>query len=409
MRFRPVYAYNTFMTRALPRSLRGALCAALFALAGSLPAAADPQQNQQQNQMEMQIGQQEWTQLSQRGEVVQSSQYYPELQQVAQRVAAVADPQYFTPFHFVLVNENSPNAMAAPGGNVYVTTSLMRFAQNQDELAAVLCHEVSHDIHHDVVNEQQKDQHLQALSNFANIFAPFGILGAAATGAVGLGAGAQSKSYSRQAESNADHMGAYTCAQAGFNPYGMVWLFERMESMPKQPSSGMSSMEMFSDHPTDGHRVADLQNLFKSDPATFGHFDPNESTAEMPHATGAELRRCKGTPTRRVSRRTHNRQRQTHNTRSNITPRRRNKMGSRSSMVRRRNSRSSMVRRRNNRSSTAHRRNNRSSTAHRRNNRSSTVHRYRLSLRRRPRPELPVAPAAMPTCRLLLLGICARS
>jgi predicted Zn-dependent protease len=244
--------------------------------------------------MEMQIGQQEWTQLSQRGEVVQSSQYYPELQQVAQRVAAVADPQYFTPFHFLLVNENSPNAMAAPGGNVYVTTSLMRFAQNQDELAAVLCHEVSHDIHHDVVNEQQKDRRLQSLSNFANIFAPFGILGAAATGAVGLGAGAQSKSYSRQAESNADHMGAYTCAQAGFNPYGMVWLFQRMESMPKQPSSGASSMEMFSDHPTDGHRVADLQNLFKSDPATFGHFDPNESTAEVSHTSGARIKPVQG-------------------------------------------------------------------------------------------------------------------
>jgi predicted Zn-dependent protease len=294
MRFRPICAYNTFMTRALPRSLRGALCVAVFALAGSLPAAADSQQNQQQDQMEMQIGQQEWTQLSQRGEVVQSSEYYPELQQVAQRVAAVADPQYFTPFHFVLVNENSPNAMAAPGGNVYVTTSLMRFAQNQDELAAVLCHEVSHDIHHDVVNEQQKDQRLQSLSNFANIFAPFGILGAAATGAVGLGAGAQSKSYSRQAESNADHMGAYTCAQAGFNPYGMVWLFQRMESMPKQPSGGMSSMEMFSDHPTDGHRVADLENLFKSDPATFGHFDPNESTAEMSHATGGRITPVQG-------------------------------------------------------------------------------------------------------------------
>jgi hypothetical protein len=149
------------MKRALPRGLRGAFCAAILCLADSLPAAADPQQpqqQQQQNQMEMQIGQQEWTQLSQRGEIVQSSQYYPELQQVAQRVAAVADPQYFTPFHFILVNENSPNAMAAPGGNVYVTTSLMRFAQNQDELAAVLCHEVSHDIHHDVVNEQQKDR-----------------------------------------------------------------------------------------------------------------------------------------------------------------------------------------------------------------------------------------------------------
>ncbi|HEY1428270.1 MAG TPA: M48 family metalloprotease [Candidatus Tumulicola sp.] len=272
--------------------MRGALCVAILAAATNLPAAADAQQNQQQNpqqnQMELQMGQQEYQQLMQRGEIVQSSQYYPELQQVSQRVAAVADPQYFAPFRFYLINSGSPNAMAAPGGNVYVTTSLMRFAQNQDELAAVLCHEVSHDVHHDVVNEQQKDQRLMSLSNLAGAFAPFGILGAAASGAVGLGVGAQSKTYSRQAESNADRTGAYTCAQAGFNPYGMVWLFQRMDSIPKQNSGGgMSSMEMFADHPTDGHRVADLENLFKSDPTTFGKFDPNESTAEVqPKVTG---------------------------------------------------------------------------------------------------------------------------
>jgi predicted Zn-dependent protease len=285
------------MKRALPRSFRGAFCAAAFCFASSVQAAAQqqPQQQQHQNQMEMQIGQQEYGQLSQRGAIVQSSPYYPELQQVSQRVAAVADPQYFVPFHFILINNSSPNAMAAPGGNVYVTTALMQFAQNQDELAAVLCHEVSHDIHHDVVNEQQKDQRLQSLSNLAGVFAPFGILGAAATGAVGLGAGAQSKSYSRQAESNADQAGAYTCAQAGFNPYGMVWLFQRMDSMPKQSSSsGMSSMEMFADHPTDGHRVSDLETLFKSDPTTFGRFDPNESTAEMSHTSGARIKPVQG-------------------------------------------------------------------------------------------------------------------
>jgi hypothetical protein len=64
--------------------------------------------------------------------------------------------------------------------------------------------------------------------------------------------------------------------------------------MPKQASSGMSSMEMFADHPTDGHRISDLENVFKSDPATFGHFDPNESTAEVPHTTGVRIKPVQG-------------------------------------------------------------------------------------------------------------------
>jgi hypothetical protein len=56
----------------------------------------------------------------------------------------------------------------------------------------------------------------------------------------------------------------------------------------------MSSMEMFADHPTDGHRVSDLENLFKNDPTTFGHFDPNESTAEMAHTNGARIKPVQG-------------------------------------------------------------------------------------------------------------------
>ena len=50
---------------------------------------------------------------------------------------------------------------------MYVTTAMMSFAKSEDELAGVLCHEVSHDIHHDVYNNQQKQQRLQ---NVAGLF-----------------------------------------------------------------------------------------------------------------------------------------------------------------------------------------------------------------------------------------------
>jgi Zn-dependent protease with chaperone function len=48
------------------------------------------------------------------------------------------------------VHETQPNAFSEPGGNAYVTDSMMTFVKNKEELAGVLCHEVSHDIHHDV-------------------------------------------------------------------------------------------------------------------------------------------------------------------------------------------------------------------------------------------------------------------
>ena len=185
------------------------------------------------------------------------------------RIAAVAGPQYFAPFHFILVNGQSPNAFAVPGGNVYVTTAMMTFAKNQDELAGVLCHEVSHDIHHDVYNNAHKDQGLQMAAGVLGMLVGYNMLGQMA---VGLGAGAQAMTFSRAVESNADRAGAYTCAQAGFNPYGMVWLFQRFTS-----KRGGGSMEMLSDHPRDDHRVSDLENLFKSDPTTFARFSPDEA------------------------------------------------------------------------------------------------------------------------------------
>ncbi len=224
-----------------------------------------------QQQWEMQIGQQEYQQLQQQGVIVQSSPYYKVLEPIAKRISAVADQKYFTPFHFILVKDSQPNAFAVPGGNVYVTTAMMTFAQNQEELAGVLCHETSHDIHHDVYNLAQKDQNLQIGATLIGL-----LVGRSQMGnlAVNFLANAQAMNFSRAVESNADHLGAYTCAQAGYNPWGMVWLFKRFETKP----SGVP-LEMLSDHPRDDHRVSDLQNEFHDNPGTFGRFSSNENTA----------------------------------------------------------------------------------------------------------------------------------
>jgi beta-barrel assembly-enhancing protease len=264
------------MTRTLGRPLAAAFVAAFFALGAAAPALAE---SQQEDQWEMQVGQQQYQQLMQQGKIVPQSPMYDQLKPVADKISAVADPQYFTPFHFILVNSQSPNAFAVPGGNVYVTTGLMSFVHNQDELADVLCHEVSHDIHHDVYNEQHKNQGLQTAAGILGALLGMGggYGGYLGQMAVGVGANAQSKGYSREVESAADRAGAYNCAKAGYNPWGMVWLFQRMANS----KHSSSSPEWLSDHPTDSHRVADLEKVFNEDPATFGKFpnDPSKAIA----------------------------------------------------------------------------------------------------------------------------------
>ena len=254
----------------------------VFAGLGVLPAGAASMK-----ETEAQIGAQVYQQLQQKGEIIprsQATKSYAILDPIAERIKSVADPQYDFPFHFILVHEAQPNAFAVPGGNVYVTDSLMKFVQNKEELAGVLCHETSHDIHHDVINENSKAQTTGAI---------IGILGAI-TGVSNSGLGQLGESaiytlrtagFSRAVESAADQKGAITCAQAGSNPWGMVWLFQNFE----KASSG-GSMEMLSDHPTDNHRIADLENEFRTNPTLFGKFSSDIATATpLPgHATYAE-------------------------------------------------------------------------------------------------------------------------
>ena len=100
-----------------------------------------------------------------------------------------------------------------------------------------------------------------------------------------LGFSLQSVSFSRDVESAADRKGAQTCADAGSNPWGMVWLFQAFE---KNDTGGR--FEMLSDHPTDSHRIEDLEAEFRADPATFGRFPSSVASAtplgQSPRATG---------------------------------------------------------------------------------------------------------------------------
>jgi predicted Zn-dependent protease len=264
----------------------------LLAAAGASPAIA-----QSEDQVEMQIGQQEYQALQQKGEIITSSSYYSVLNPIAQQIKRVADPQYFHPFQFILVHEAQPNAFAVPGGNVYVTDSLMKFVQNREELAGVLCHETSHDIHHDVLHLYQKAQKTGTTYSILDVLANVATGGRASRAidtAASIGFSLQTATFSRDVESAADKKGAETCAAAGSNPWGMVWLFQQFE---KADTGG--SMEMLSDHPTDQHRIDDLKRMFAANPSLFGRYPSNiayatplgqnarATTASAPHTTTA--------------------------------------------------------------------------------------------------------------------------
>jgi predicted Zn-dependent protease len=222
---------------------------------------------------EQQVGQEVFNELKAKGEIITSSPLYDALVPIAQKVMHTAQPRYNHPFKLYLVHEQQPNAFATPGGNIYVTDSLMYFVKNAEQLSGTLCHEVSHTIHHDSMALIEKERRVARRELGAAV-----LLGPTRAHllAIALIGKLQSLGYSREAESAADVTGSDICAASGDNPWGLVWLFQDFEAADAQPVP-----QLLSDHPDNPHRVATLKQHFSENPKVFASFssDPGKATA----------------------------------------------------------------------------------------------------------------------------------
>jgi beta-barrel assembly-enhancing protease len=238
----------------------------LLCLAAAATAAGQSQDD------ELQMGQEVFNELKAKGEIIESSPLYDQLQPIADAITRVAQPKYNHPFKFYLVHETQPNAFATPGGNVYVVDSLLYFVKNTEQLAGTLCHEVSHTIHHDTMTLMEKDAKLEKREIGAAV-----LMGPSRAHllAILLVGKLHSLSYSRDVESRADLTGSDICASAQYNPWGLVWLFRDFQNA--QPDQ---LPQMLSDHPDDQHRIDALQQHFRENPSVFAGFSPDPKSAK---------------------------------------------------------------------------------------------------------------------------------
>ncbi len=169
------------------------------------------------------MGQAVFEELVKRAELVESSPLYDTLLPVIEPILKTAQPRYSHPFKVNLVHEPSPNAFATPGGNVYVTDSMLYFVKNREQLAGTLCHEVARTIHHDSMELLAKRERLAGAGLGAAI-----LLGPtrAHVLALALLGHLQSLGYSREVEARADLTGSDVCAAAGSNPWGSYGCFK---------------------------------------------------------------------------------------------------------------------------------------------------------------------------------------
>jgi predicted Zn-dependent protease len=163
----------------------------------------------------------------------------------------------------VVFEERSANAFALPGGKIGVHTGLLAIATNQDQLAAVLGHEVAH-VLAGHANERVSQSAL-AESSLALVSAAAGTqnLSPAQREALGLlGVGIQYGvilPYSRTHESEADLMGLDLMAKAGFEPAQSAALWRNMSA-----GGGVQPPEILSTHPSHETRIRDLEKRVPS-------------------------------------------------------------------------------------------------------------------------------------------------
>jgi len=220
---------------------------------------------------ETELGQAVYDELKTKGEIIASSPLYDTLGPVVEPIAKVAQAHYEHPFKFFLVHEAQPNAFSVPGGNVYVTDSLLYFVKNKEELAGTLCHEVAHTIHHDAMTKVQESRKVLAREVGTAILLGLTLAKAIAIGMIG---DLHSQAYSRDIETTADVTGSDICAAAGLNPWGLVWLFQDFQNAdPKQIP------ELLSDHPANESRVKTLEKHFRDSPSVFSRFNSDRASA----------------------------------------------------------------------------------------------------------------------------------
>jgi predicted Zn-dependent protease len=157
----------------------------------------------------------------------------------------------------VVFEDSSFNAFALPGNKIGVYTGLFNLVENQDQLAAVIGHEIGHVLaKHSNERASQELAVNQGMSMVQAMSNPSSALGQTAFGLLGLGAEyGVLMPYGRTQESEADIIGVDLMAKAGFDPRQSINLWLKMN----QAAQGRQNVEFLSTHPSHATRIHDLE------------------------------------------------------------------------------------------------------------------------------------------------------
>lgn len=197
-----------------------------------------------------QMGKQAYRQILAESEISQDDGLTQRVQRVGTHIAEVVDRNRDFEWEFTLIEDETPNAFALPGGKVGVHTGLFKVVENDAQLAAVLAHEIAH-----VVVRHSAERISQQMAVQAGLLG----LGVASGGDyVRLAQQAATLGvilpFSRKQESEADTVGLLYMAKAGYNPHAAVELWQNFKE-----AGGERPPQFLSTHPSPESRIEELK------------------------------------------------------------------------------------------------------------------------------------------------------
>jgi predicted Zn-dependent protease len=173
---------------------------------------------------------------------------------VGQKVARVSHKPGFK-YTFVAVKDKSTNAVALPGGWVFITKGMLTKLKSEAQLAGVFAHETAHIAARDVSNAMSNQIGMELLMTaVASSTSSRGVMTAA-----DLASQIVALRFSRDDERTADLGGMDYMVRAGYDPYGMV---ETMEMLEREQT--LQPIEFLSTHPSPENRVAYLRQRIQT-------------------------------------------------------------------------------------------------------------------------------------------------
>jgi len=182
------------------------------------------------------------------------------INRIGQNIVRNSDAK--VPFTIKVIDDDSINAFALPGGFFYVNTGLILAADNEAELAGVMAHETAHVAACHVAREQTRGN-IVSLASIPLIFVPGGWAVYEGTqAALSIGVPLTFMKFSRSFEAQADFLGMEYMYKAGYDPQAFISFFEKIEAQEKKKPGFIA--KAFESHPMTADRVAAAQKELKN-------------------------------------------------------------------------------------------------------------------------------------------------